>query len=45
MEQQWEADARNKKLPTYELDGDIKDTMTNLKVAEAMTGQKWASLS
>lgn len=44
-EQQWEAVARNKKLPTYELDGDIKDTLSNMKVAEAMTGKKWSSLS
>ena len=45
MEQQWEAEARNKKTPAYELDGDIKDTMQNLKVAEAMIGKKWGPVS
>ena len=41
--QQFEFNQRKKIAPVYELDGEIKDSLRNINVAEAIVGGKMAS--
>lgn len=41
--QQFEYNQRKKVAPVFELDGEIKDALRNINVAEAIVGGKMAS--